>query len=167
MSTQRSARPTIATIANDLGNTNRHGVTSSLQRLVDRGFLIRLKMPTIVVSKNRHPRYVYQRPSIAFTLTTLLRTGYINGYLQPTVKTMRRGQHKLAGLIEARLGKSLVEPLKTLIGSDAFTEYAKKPNEPEKRTYLIEQFERAVETLRAEAKVAPKPEDGAATQQAH
>lgn len=157
MSTQQSARPTIETIANDLGNTNRHGVTSSLQRLVERGFLLRSKMPTVVLSKNRHPRYVYQRPSVAFTLAMLLKTGYINAYLQPTPKTMRRGQLKLAGTIEARLGKPLVEPLKALIGGDAFNEYAKKPNEPEKRTFLVEHLEAAVEALRAEAKLAAKP----------
>lgn len=154
MSTQRSARPTIQTISNDLGNTNRHGVTDSLKRLVDRGFLIRQKMPALVVSKNRHPRYVYQRPSIAFTLAMLLRSGYINAYLQPTAKTMRRGQHKLAGTIEARLGKPLVEPLKTLIGPNAFDEYVKKGNEAEKRAHLIVQLDFTVEVQRAEAKAA-------------
>jgi predicted transcriptional regulator len=156
MSTQRSSRPTIKTIAHDFGNTNRHGVTSSLKRLVDRGFLVRRKMASLIIDESHHPRYVYQRPAIAFTLATLLSQGLINGYLQPTSKTLRRGQEKLAGRIDARLGKPLVDPLKSLIGDDAFAEYAKLRNEAEKRQHLIERLNAVVEALRTEAKATGK-----------
>jgi len=154
MSTQLSSRPTIKTISNDMGYSNRHGVTESLERLVERGFLIREKMPSIALKENRHPRYVYQRPSMAFTLWTLLSQGLINGYLQPTAKTLRRGQDKMPGRIEPRLWKPLVEPLKTLVGDEAFAAWAKGPNEARKRQLLTAYLEAAVNTMRAEAKAA-------------
>ena len=156
MSTQRSSRPTIKTIANDLGNSNRHGVTTSLQRLVDRGFLLRRRMPSLFVSDSRHPRYVYQRPAIGYSLSVLLTKGLINGYLQVTSKTLRAKQETLPGRIDSRLGKPLVEPLKALIGDDGFAEYAKLRNEPEKRKYLIEQLNASVEAMRTQAKAAGK-----------
>lgn len=156
MSTQLSSRPTIKTISSDMGYSNRHGVTDSLERLVERGFLVRQKMPSVVLRDNRHPRYVYQRPSMAFTLCTLLSQFLINGYLQPTTKTMRRGQDRLPGQIEARLWKPLIEPLKALIGNDAFAEWAKAPNESQKRQILITYLDSAVNTMRAEAKASSK-----------
>lgn len=153
VSTQRSARATMQTIADDLGVTNRHGVADSLKRLEQRGFLIRKKMAVMNIS--RHPRYIYQRPSIAYTLERLLSLGLINGFFNPTRKTLRKGQKILPGHREARLGKPWVEPLKSIIGEAGFTAYGKLPNEPGKRQFLIQQFAIAVQSYRTAAAATP------------
>jgi len=156
MSNQQSSRPTIQTIANDLGNSNRHGVTTSLSRLVERGFFLRKKMASLMAKDSRHPRYIYQRPSIEYTLFILLTQGLINGYLQVTSKTLRPQQETLPGKIDSRLAKALVTPLKKLLGDRAFAKYAKLQNETRKRKFLIEQLDELVEAMRTEAKASGK-----------
>jgi len=140
------SHPTIRTISDDLGTTNRHGVTASLQKLVDLGFLVRQQRT--VSQDNLHPRYLYQRPSPEYTLVTLLQSGYINGYLQPTAKTKRRTQEQIPGRIDRRLGKIFEEPIREMIGAEPFAEYGATRGETSRREYLLEKLQTRLNEMR-------------------
>jgi hypothetical protein len=144
----------------DFGFSNRHELIAAIEQLVDLGFLLR-KKGRVARSKTEHDRSVYQRPSVIFTLSTLLTAGAIDGTFNPTLKAARRARRGSAQLRNRRpIDKPLLQALAALLSASTVSAYLHKPI-AEKAAFLIDAFnaklaqERSAAAIAASTVVAP------------
>jgi len=111
-------------------------VAASLRQLVELGFFVKRK-GRVARSKTEHDRNVYQRPSVAHTLLTLLKAGSIDGTFNPSPKAARRARRGSASLRGRRqIEKPMLQALDVLLGSKDRAAYLHAPD-TEKAQFLI------------------------------
>ena len=115
------AYPTYENIKADLNISNRTTIAKAISELIDKGFLLRARLP--VLDRFRHRRNVFQRPSVQYTLWTLLIKGYIDGDLRPTIPKPTLAATRRDN--PARNAGGIRKALHALIGDEAYVRYSR------------------------------------------
>lgn len=137
----------------DFGFSNRHELIAAIEELVKLGFLLR-KKGRVARSKTEHDRSVYQRPSVTFTLLTLLKVGAIDGAFNPTQKAARRARRGSAPLRNRRqIEKPMLQALEALLGRQSLASYLHAPG-TEKAQFLTAALEAKLARDRSVATIA-------------
>ena len=110
----------------DFGLTNRHELIESISNLERLGFLLR-KKGRVAKARTEHDRNIYQRPSIAHTLWTLLDEDAIDGLFHPTVRACLRANTGKAPIPTGKyIDRSLLGALAELISKSSLKFYLSK-----------------------------------------
>jgi hypothetical protein len=137
----------------DFGFSNRHELIAAIEQLVDLGFLLR-KKGRVARSKTEHDRSVYQRPSVAFTMSKLLTAGAIDGSFNPTPRAARRARRGSAPLRGRRpIERPMLQALDALLGGPTLSAYLHQPG-TEKAQFLIAALDAKLEKDRNAAAIA-------------
>jgi hypothetical protein len=132
----------------DCGLKHNDSIYAPIGDLVDLGFLMK-ETRTPIRDTVRH-RNVYQRPSIEYTLLTLLNKGKIDGDLVPLERPTQHVSQKQLLDYRTRHGRIVRDALRNLLGVPSFADYDAASGAT-KKTLLIERLQVKVEELRATA----------------
>lgn len=144
----------------DCGLKHNDSIYAPIGDLVDLGFLMK-ETRTPIRDTVRH-RNVYQRPSIEYTLMTLLEKGKIDGDLVPLERPTQRVSQKQLLDYRTRHGRIVRDALRNLLGEPSFADYDAASGAA-KKTLLIERLKAKVEQLRTAATSRPGEPAGTET----
>jgi hypothetical protein len=136
----------------DCGLKHNDSIYAPIGSLVDLGFLMK-ETRTPIRDTVRH-RNVYQRPSIEFTLMTLLEKGKLDGDLVPLERPTQRVSQKQLLDYRTRHGRIVRDALRNLLGEPSFSEYDTASGAA-KKTLLTKRLRARVEQLREGATSRP------------
>jgi SOS-response transcriptional repressor LexA len=155
------AFPTYENIKADLNLSNRTMIAKALAELENKGLILRKRLSPL--ESSRHVRNVFQRPSVEYTLYTLLTKGYIDGDFRclipkPTAAATR-------GDKASRNSKGIRIALYTILGQNYYTRYYRASTVHDRHAVLTERLNEVVkrqqESFAENKRSKPLPERAA------
>ncbi len=148
------AYPTYVNIRADLNISNKSVIARALSNLVSKGFL--LQSSEAPLDNHKHPRNIYQRPAVEYTLWRLITAGYVDGELRPLIPRPTRASAK--GAKSHWNGGAIRHGLAALLGEETYNVYSRAPTAEEKGTILAEACLARLDDLRVRYKAEhPEP----------